>query len=306
MLQLHDLNARARTALDEARVLFSPGASGAELESHVDATIAKLRAERTRRAREVGGFARVAEALDRTLRTDAVEYLDRPDVSEKKKLSIVRGVHVMNTVSLSYRRFLTFLRPEIEAITKRTGRPARILELASGAGGFALALASLAKKRGLEVEVTGSDIVPLYVTTATKAATARGIPATFRLIDALDMSAIDTGAYDIVFIAQSTHHFSPGQIARMIRESRRVATTSFVSIDGWRSLHMVAIVAGTSILSMQPALIHDAVVTARKFYSEPELRLFAQLAVPEANVHIARIWPLNSVLRVEFPRASAK
>jgi hypothetical protein len=148
--------------------------------------------------------------------------------------------------------------------------------------------------------VTGSDIVPIYVQTARAAAAARGIPARFERIDALDMAGIESGAYDVVFVAQSTHHFSPGQLAQMIRESSRVATTSFVSIDGWRSLHMLAFVGGTSLLSLRPALIHDAWVTARKFYSEPELRFIASLGAPQAAVSTRRLWPLNSVLRVGF------
>ena len=274
------------------------------LEQEVDAAIAALRLAHTEQASRDGLIARTADALDRWMRTDEVEYLDRTDFPEHDKRALVRGVHMMNVMTASYWRFFRFLRPQLEAITRRTGRPPRLLELASGAGGFALALGALAQRHGLSIDLTGSDIVPLYVETANAAAAARKSSVTFRLLDALDMSDIGDGAFDLVFIAQSAHHFPPGKLARMIAEAERIATTGFVSFDGFRSLHLLAFVAGTSLLSMRPAMIHDAVTSARKFYAEPELRLMATMAAPAAAVRIARLWPINSVLAVGFHGAS--
>jgi len=85
------------------------------------------------------------------------------------------------------------------------------------------------------------------------------------------MSDLPEGAYDLAFIAQSVHHFSPGKLARMIAESRRVATTALVSVDGYRSVGMLGFVIGTAALTARPAIIHDATLSARKFYSAPEL-----------------------------------
>jgi hypothetical protein len=90
----------------------------------------------------------------------------------------------------------------------------------------------------------------------------------------------------------------------MIREAERVATTGFVSFDGFRSPHMLAFVAGTSLLSFRRTLVHDAVTSARKFYAEPELRLMASLGAPSAAVRTARLWPINSVLAVGFHGAT--
>src|SRR5262245_50469403 len=104
------------------------------LEAEVDSAIAAHRRARTERASRSGLIARLAEALDRGMLTDEVEYLDRPDFPEKAKRALVRGVHLMNLMTASYRRFFRFLRPQLEAITQRTGRPARLLELASGCG----------------------------------------------------------------------------------------------------------------------------------------------------------------------------
>jgi SAM-dependent methyltransferase len=300
MLQLRALN---RTILNDPvfqPILASPGSHGEALERHVDAMVERLREERARRARQAGPLSQLDCALDGAFRTDAIEHLDEPDFPERGKLAIASGLHLLNVLATFYRRFFALLAPRLRRIQTCHGRPARILELASGAGGFAFALASLAKSRGLDVEVTGSDIVPLYVERSRAKAAARGLPVSFRCLNAFDLSEVEEGAYDIVFVAQSAHHFSPGKLARMIAESRRVATTAFVSVDGYRSVSTAAFVAGTALLSMRPTMVHDAVISARKFYAEAELEAIAAMAVPGAHIRTGRIWPLLTTLTVRF------
>ena len=300
MLQLRSIN---RSILDDPSFRLSmvpPSPRGPDLERHVDDVVGQLRRERVRRAGDVGTFAKFGAAIDAALRTQAVEHMDDESYPEKGKLGIALGLHMMNVASASYRRFFTKLQPTLKRIEARHGRPARVLELACGAGGFAFALDALARRESVRVEVTASDIVPLYISRGQERAAREGVPIDFRHIDALDMSAVADGAYDVIFIAQSVHHFSPGQLARMIAESQRVATTAFVSVDGYRSLGMVAFVSGTAILSLWPAMVHDAVISVRKFYAEAELEAIARMAAPNADVSIGRIRPLNTVLNVRF------
>jgi SAM-dependent methyltransferase len=305
MLQLHDLT---RLVMDDPafRAAMAPPAShGESLERHVDAVVARLREERANVARRTGALAQLDCALDGALRTNAVEHLDEPDFPERGKLAIATGLHLLNKVSSFYRRFFALLEPQLRAIHAQKGRPARVLELASGSGGFAFALASLARSRGLSVEITGSDIVPLYIERSRQKAAARGVPVRFRRLNAFDLSEIDDGAYDLVFVAQSVHHFSPGKLARMIAESRRVATTAFIAVDGYRSLSTAAFVGGTALMTVWPAMVHDAIISARKFYSEPELAAIASMAAPAARVRAGRIWPLLTTLTVDFAGEAA-
>jgi SAM-dependent methyltransferase len=300
MLQLRSVN---RAILDDPafrREMTPPAPRGIALEQHVDRVIGAMRAERRKRASVIGARAKLGAALDAALRTDAVEHMDEDGYPERGKLGIALGLHMMNVASASYRRFFTRLRPILELVQARHGRPARVLELASGSGGFAFALDALARRQGLHVEVTGSDIVPLYVSRGQERAAREGSSVAFRHLDALDMSSLADGACDVVFIAQSVHHFSPGQLARMIAESRRVATTAFVSVDGYRSLGMVAFVAGTAVMSLWPAMVHDAVISVRKFYGEAELEAIARMAAPDARITLGRIRPLNTILQARF------
>ena len=71
MLQLTDV---------DAEILAIPSPSGPSLELAAEAAVEGLRTERTRRAGARGGHRALLERLDRALRTDRTELIDRPDV----------------------------------------------------------------------------------------------------------------------------------------------------------------------------------------------------------------------------------
>ena len=239
-------------------------------------------------------------ALDEALRTDTLEHFDEPDYPEEKRLALARQLHRFNRLVFSYGRFLSVLRPFIEEVAGRRGRPARVLELASGSGEFAMALAKLSATRGLPVEVTGSDVQPAFVEAARERADARGLPVRFQQLDAFDLDHQPADAFDLVFIAQSLHHFNAGQLARVVASGHRLAEVAFVAVDGYRSLYLLSFLAlATLPLSGALDFLHDSVVTARKLYSLAELDLLARLAAPEARVEVRANHPGFSVLTVQ-------
>ena len=115
MFQLQNLNRElipgllASTAPDDA------------LERRADRLIFRLREARAAQAR--GLPARLAVTLDRWLRSEAPEFLDRDDVSAADKVAIVSRLDRLNRRLHAYRRFLAVLRPGIEAVHRREGRP---------------------------------------------------------------------------------------------------------------------------------------------------------------------------------------
>lgn len=108
------------------------------------------------------------------------------------------------------------------------------------------------------------------------------------------------GSYDLVFTVQSMHHFSPGQLAMMVAQSRKVATTAFVGIDGKRGLWNLVAVPVLSAGSLVWPYVADGVTSTRRFYSEPELRLISELAAPGARVEVRTQFPAFSVLMTHF------
>lgn len=266
------------------------------LEQRADRLIFRLREARAAQAR--GLPARLAVTLDRWLRSDAPEFLDRDDVTPDAKVAIVSRLDRLNRSLQAYRRFLAVLRPGIEAVHRREGRPVRLLELASGAGDFTLELARLAQAQQLPVVVHGSDYEPGQVQEGTRKARVAGLDVEFRIINAFDMHNVAAGEFDIIFLAQTMHHFTPGQLARMVEQASRKATHAFIGIDVRRSLHVWGIVPAMAALNPDYAFLHDGIISIRKMYSEPELALIARLAAPDRQVATRGIFPGYSVLEV--------
>jgi SAM-dependent methyltransferase len=268
----------------------------AELELTANAAVADLRARRTARAEDLGGIDALAVRIDDRLRTDAPEYLDDPHFSPRRKERIVQSLHRFNQGVFAYRRFYRVLRPLIRQVLAERGGPVRILELASGSGEFSFVLADLARREKIAVQVTGSDYFSEHVENGNRKAEARGSSVRFLQVNAFDMSALEAGAWDIVFIAQSIHHFSPGQVAMMVAQATRVATVGFVGIDGRRSLELFPFVPAVGVLMGSGDFVHDAIVTLRKFYTDSELELIARIAVPDGFVSVRPELPGYSVL----------
>lgn len=298
MLQLSALNLRAREAMAASGASLG-WETPAELEALASDAVERLRALRSTLA--AGPTERLGVWLDWRLETDAVEYLDRPDYSQDRKLAQVRLLHLQNRATGSYRRFLSLLLPAIKATAANTpdGR-ARVLELASGSGELTMELARLAAKSGAPFTITGSDRVQAFVDDGNLRARARGLDASFRRIDAFELEGVSKGEVDVVFIAQSIHHFTAGQLARMIARAGEIGARHFIGIDGYRSLGLLGVAPALAALTLRPTHTHDAFVSARKFYPQAELALIAEIAAPCARVSVERAMPAFSVLRIEY------
>lgn len=267
-----------------------------QLEAVADEAVMELRRLRSEHARDHGVAHGLEVAFDDWLRTEQPEYLDEPDFPPARKQAIVRSLHRFNQGVFAYRRFFQVLLPMLRSVSISQRRPVRVLELASGSGEFSFALAALAAKQGVAVEVTGSDYFREHVDAGNEKAAARRSPVRFIELNAFDMSALEPGGYDLVFIAQSIHHFAPGQVAMMIAQASRVASVGFIGIDGRRSLSLFGFVPAAGLLLRSRDYLHDALVTLRKFYTESELELIGRLAVPRGFVSVRPELPGYSVV----------
>lgn len=273
-----------------------------EVAQLADQEIQRLRAERRARVAEGPALWRGMEWLDRQLRTETLERLDRDSVSDQRKLGIVEALHQLNVRLFSYRRFLSAIAPMVRRINEREGRPAQVVELAAGYGEFTLRAPALAQRMRLDLRITGTDIVPAYVARGAAEARRRGVDARFERLDALTMD-VPPGRFDIAVIAQSMHHFSAGQLARMIAACRQKLSTGFVGVDGHRSLLLLWAVPTYALLFGAPArrdFAHDALLSGRKFFSESELERIGAVGAPGASVRVRTSHPGYSVLTVDF------
>ena len=299
MLQLVELNRRARAALSHESFGYQ---SMDELDALADAAIRRLREQRARLASS--SIERALSRLERRIDTTTLEYLDRPEHPATSKLRQVRWLHAQNVLLGSYRRYLRLLGPSIAmAIEARAGAPARLLELACGSGELTSALARLARDQEIAVEITGSDIVEAYVHDASVRARRANVPARFRRLNAFELSReLGPGEIDVAFMVQSLHHFTPGQLARMIAQVGAAGARRFVGMDGRRSLFMLGALPTLCALSLDPYFTHDAWISMRRLHAEAELALIAAIAAPHARVTVRSESGVLSILEVDYAR----
>ena len=257
------------------RFLWDPEAARPELQALADRALTQMRAAVTLRAGERGLARAAAARMDSWWRaTEGQEHIDDERLAAHVRVRILSHLDRMNAFFDSYRAFFRNLLPLC-----RSDGPTTVLDLAAGHGGFALAAAELAAQSGRQLAITASDIKPEYVDLARASAELRGLSnVTFAVQNALDLTTIAPGRYDVITCTQSLHHFSAGQVAVMFAEACRVAGRGVLFIDGARGALNAAGVAGLSLLLFRDReLSHDALVSFRRFFVPEELELLARI-----------------------------
>lgn len=275
-LQAGDLRARGELALLAEEALRS------------------MRAQVHRAARRAGLLARLCALGDRWWGgCRAEELLDDPDLDLGQRTRIMQALDAFNGTVQSYERFFDALLP-----LARPDGPTRVLDLAAGHGGFALAAARCARRRNLEFCFTASDLKREYLDLGAAIAERESLPVAFVVQDALDLSNLASGAYDIVVCTQSLHHFPPGLVAVMFEAATRVASRGVMMVDPCRSVLIGAGVAlyGTLRHRSLP-FAHDAWISLRKSYVPEELELLARIGSWGDRVESAWIPPGFCLLR---------
>lgn len=265
-----------------------------ELARFADEALDEMRADVTYRAGQSGPLLKVIAEGDRIWRScDREEYLDDPTLDPVVRTSIMSSLDGLNSVLDSYRWFFDELCPLFNA-----NETTRVLDLAAGHGGFARAGALLARERGLDVHFTASDLKREYLDMGEALVDGQDLPVDFVVQDALDLSNLTEGQFDIIICTQSIHHFPAGLVAVMFQAASRAAGRGVVFIDGCRSVLACAAISIFGALSRShPAFVHDAFVSTRKFFVPQELELLARIACPSGQLESFWKPPGHCVLR---------
>jgi SAM-dependent methyltransferase len=296
MLQLRTAG---HIALDRLRACgaYPPPFNGPDaLECAADRFMELFMEERFRASTELGPGFLLHELLDRAVRCRDVEQMDAPDTPGAKKAAMVRALDRMNGLTMSYPHQIGLLLPLIRELSVRRQSPVRLLELAAGSGGLALALAEHARSTGLDLEITASDIVPESMANGRDTAAELGLDVGFKVVNAFDFDGAGHGGFDLVVISQSLHHFTPGQVALMIDAASRHGASAFIGIDGLRSPLLLAGVPLVASLQGMPEFTGDGFISARKLYSGLELDIIAAIATGTEAERVTGSWPLTMLL----------
>lgn len=301
MLQLKTASYKALGNIRAARLFPMSWATMDELQQRTDDAVAHFLNERFEVSKALGGSFFLTELLDKAIRTSDGEIMDQDNVPDHEKLEMVQALDRQNNMMQLYPRYIDILLPLICEIAEHKKREVRVLELASGVGGLALALAEAMQRNKVQVSITGSDIVPAYIEEGNFQATKKHLPVRFRLLNAFDLQkeAFSTDEFDLVVISQSLHHFTPGQLATIIAQSARHTTTAFIGIDGYRSVLLTGGVPLIAGLQGSGPFALDGLTSARKFYSELELDMIAEMATGNRNHTVLCSWPFT-ILNVRF------
>lgn len=296
MLQLRTAG---HIALDRLRACgeYPPPRNGPDaLEASANRFMERFMEERFRASTGLGPGFLLHELLDRAVRCRDVEHMDAPDTPGAEKAAMVTALDRMNGLTMSYPHQIGLLLPLLRELSARRQSPVRVLELAAGSGGLAIALAEHARETGLDLEITASDILPESMAAGRNRAAELGLDVGFRVVNAFDFDGAGHGGFDLVVVSQSLHHFTPGQLALMIDAAARNGASAFVGIDGLRSPLLLAGVPLVASLQGIPEFTGDGFISARKLYGCLELDIIAAIATGTEAERVSSSWPLTMLL----------
>lgn len=217
------------------------------------------------------------------------ELMDAPDVEATAHRQALAGLARINRISLSSR----ILWPSIQALARRSSRPLRVLDLASGGGDVLCDLGRRSAALGLKVELFGLDRSPVAVETARGLALRRQIPVRFVVGDVLHGDWPD--GMDVVMCSLFLHHLETAEVIQLLNRMSHAATTVLAN-DLIRSrLGYQLAWWGCRLLTRSPIVHVDGPRSVEGAFTLTEIRDLAQQAGLE-TVQLSRHWPERFLL----------
>lgn len=215
-------------------------------------------------------------------RSDASELLDGPDLDATELAANFRDIQRVNRLLGGTATVIRHL-PRLLAATP-PGRPATILDLATGTADIPLAIASWAQRRSIPVTIVASDASEDVLALAGRAV---GDHPDITL-DRLDARAValPDRSFDIVLCSLSLHHFAPDDAVRVLREMDRLAGTGFILNDLRRDrLGYAAAWIASRLTTRNRLTRNDAPLSVLRAYTPSELaELLERAGVAGASI----------------------
>jgi SAM-dependent methyltransferase len=218
-----------------------------------------------------------ASCIDRLLQTDRPEYLDRADVDEARKRSVIRALEWTGEFFGNTEKFARIALDEVADVPDP-----KILELGSGHGGLSRKLLEWHPS----AQLTVSDIETPSVKAIESGDLGEHPRATVRVMDATAIDAPD-GHFDLAVFALSFHHLPPSLASQVFAEGTRAADKLLI-IDLPRLPSLLHIAQLAVMLPLAPVVpfIHDGVISSLRTYSPSALRALAAHADPAIKVEL--------------------
>jgi SAM-dependent methyltransferase len=229
-----------------------------------------------------------ASWLNQLLQTDRLECLDRDDVREEVKQTIIAALRRMGERYGTHEKQARFIARMLD-----DSRTPKVLELGAGHGELSRHILSM--HAGAQLTVT--DINPSSVANIASGPLGANPRATTRVMDATQIDA-EERSYDLVVLSTAFHHLPPVAACRAIAEGTRVGN-QFVVIDGMRPRALVLLLLlaiwlplgglMAAVIPKRRWVFHDGIISMLRLYSTSAFVALGHAAAPRLKVEFAPI-----------------
>ena len=226
------------------------------------------------------------------------ERMDEPGLDPRQHAQALRGLARLNFFSSS----AGILWPAIRRLAaERQAATLRVLDIASGAGDVAIALARRARRTGVRLEILGVDISPTAVSVARENAKRAGVDAMFRVVDVLSDPL--PGGHDILMTSLFLHHLEDEQAASLLRQMRSAEADLVLVSDLRRSRAGLWLAHSIPRMLTRSPIVHvDAPRSVERAFSLAEIRALCELA-GVSGYRLQHRWPCRFLLSWRRPKA---
>lgn len=217
-------------------------------------------------------------------RIDAPELLDDVALPEEAAMASLADLRRLNRFLFGIPVTLGALEGWLAAEPK----PATMLELGTGSGQMAQALARWAKRAHQAVRVIALDVVPRHLHHAKTWNAHLGTPHVLLLAgNALQLPLADQSV-DYITSSLFLHHFDEAALRCLFSECRRVARRGVAMSDLWRHPLPFALYQylAEPLLVRSPVTHFDSRASFRRAYRPAEIAALASACLPDVRVSV--------------------
>ncbi len=214
------------------------------------------------------------------------EWMDQPGLSDDEHIAALAGLARLNRYTGIAAAMYRHLRRDAIA---RSGRPLRVLDVASGGGDVPIEWARRAAKEGIAMQITAVDISSLAIAEQQRRAAEAGV--SIRSIELDCIAGHLPLGYDLITCSLFMHHLTDLQVVRLLQSMQATAEDGILICDLDRSrLNLGLVSIGAHALSRSPIVHHDAKSSVRASFTADEFKRIAEGAL-NRPVRVRRVLP---------------